>query len=59
MLDYDFSYLCVSQTPVLGDVRDVTLAQTTRNGVVALISYEHMVRPAEMLTQVKKILIYF
>ena len=35
--------LFVSQTPVLNDVRDITLAQTIRNGLVALISYEHMV----------------
>jgi len=34
-----------NQTPVLGDVRDITLAQTARNGVVALISYEHMAAP--------------
>jgi len=33
-----------NQTPILNNVRDITLAQTTRNGLVALISYEHMVR---------------
>jgi len=33
------------QTPVLNDVRDITLAQTIRNGLVALISYEHMAAP--------------
>jgi hypothetical protein len=30
-----------SQTPVLNDVRDITLA---RNGLLALISYENKVR---------------
>ena len=39
-----FLTFCDSQTPVLSDVRDITLAQTIRNGLVALISYEHMVR---------------
>ncbi|KAF8155867.1 hypothetical protein B0H34DRAFT_512681 [Crassisporium funariophilum] len=34
-----------SQTPVLNDVRDITLAQTARNGLVALISYEHKAPP--------------
>lgn len=37
--------LCFSMTPVLEVVRDITLAQTSRNGLVALISYEHKVRP--------------
>jgi len=30
-------------TPVLEDVRDITIAQTTRGGLVALVSYEHKV----------------
>ncbi|CAK5261896.1 unnamed protein product [Mycena citricolor] len=34
------------QTPVLNDVRDVTLARnTTRNGLVALVSYENKAPP--------------
>jgi len=33
-----------SQTPILSEVRDITLAQT-RNGLVGLISYEHMAAP--------------
>ena len=32
-----------SRTPVLHDVRDITVVQTARNGLVALISYEHQV----------------
>jgi len=32
-----------SMTPVLEDVRDITIAQTTRGGLVALVSYEHKV----------------
>jgi hypothetical protein len=32
-----------SQTPVLNDVRDITVVQTVRGGVVALISYENSV----------------
>jgi hypothetical protein len=32
-----------SQTPVLNDVRDVTLARNTRQGLVALVSYENKV----------------
>jgi hypothetical protein len=33
----------ISQTPVLNDVRDITLA---KNGSVALVSYENKVRHA-------------
>ncbi|KAJ6612693.1 hypothetical protein B0H10DRAFT_2278752 [Mycena sp. CBHHK59/15] len=33
------------QTPVLNDVRDVTLARNTRHGVVALVSYENKAPP--------------
>lgn len=32
-----------SQTPVLNDVRDITLAQDMRQGVIALVSYENKV----------------
>ncbi|KAF7318793.1 Catabolite degradation [Mycena chlorophos] len=32
------------QTPVLNDVRDVTLAKNTRQGLVALVSYENKAR---------------
>ncbi|KAF9482296.1 WD40 repeat-like protein [Pholiota conissans] len=32
-------------TPVLEDVRDITIAQTSRSGLVALISYEHKAPP--------------
>ncbi|KAK7047424.1 hypothetical protein VNI00_006655 [Paramarasmius palmivorus] len=32
-------------TPVLNDVRDITLAKNTRNGLVALVSYEHKAPP--------------
>lgn len=32
-----------SQTPVLNDVRDITLARNERNGLVALVSYENKV----------------
>lgn len=35
------SYL--SQTPILEDIRDVSIAQTMRNGLSALISYENKV----------------
>lgn len=35
--------LSTSQTPVLNDVRDVTLSQNARNGVIALVSYENKV----------------
>lgn len=44
---YDFPlifFFWVSQAPVLHDVRSITLGQTARNGLVALISYEHTVR---------------
>ncbi|KAH9478462.1 putative WD repeat-containing protein [Psilocybe cubensis] len=34
-----------NMTPVLEVVRDITLAQTSRNGLVALISYEHKAPP--------------
>ncbi|KAG5646394.1 hypothetical protein DXG03_003717 [Asterophora parasitica] len=34
-----------NQTPVLNDVRDITVASTTRNGVIALISYENKAPP--------------
>jgi len=33
-----------SQTPVLEDTRDVTIAQSAKLGVIVLISYEHKVR---------------
>ncbi|KAJ6595621.1 WD40 repeat-like protein [Mycena vulgaris] len=33
------------QTPVLNDVRDVTLARNTRHGLVALVSYENKAPP--------------
>ncbi|KAJ7742718.1 WD40 repeat-like protein [Mycena maculata] len=33
------------QTPVLNDVRDVTLARDTRQGLVALVSYENKAPP--------------
>ncbi|KAJ6495341.1 hypothetical protein C8R45DRAFT_986874 [Mycena sanguinolenta] len=33
------------QTPVLNDVRDVTLARNTRQGLVALVSYENKAPP--------------
>ncbi|KAF7325948.1 Catabolite degradation [Mycena kentingensis (nom. inval.)] len=33
------------QTPVLNDVRDVTLARNIRNGLVALVSYENKAPP--------------
>ncbi|KAJ6588705.1 hypothetical protein B0H19DRAFT_1367253 [Mycena capillaripes] len=33
------------QTPVLNDVRDITLARNTRQGLVALISYENKAPP--------------
>ncbi|KAF5368873.1 hypothetical protein D9758_002838 [Tetrapyrgos nigripes] len=32
-------------TPVLNEVRDITLARNTRNGIVALVSYEHKAPP--------------
>lgn len=39
------SLMASSQTPVLNDVRDVTLCQSPRNGgLVALVSYENKVR---------------
>ncbi|CAA7264399.1 unnamed protein product [Cyclocybe aegerita] len=34
-----------SLTPVLEDVRDITLAQSGRSGLVALVSYEHKAPP--------------
>ncbi|KAF9530279.1 hypothetical protein CPB83DRAFT_851296 [Crepidotus variabilis] len=34
-----------SQTPVLEDVKDITVAQTSKNGLVALVSYEHKAPP--------------
>ncbi|KAF8069027.1 hypothetical protein FPV67DRAFT_1607451 [Lyophyllum atratum] len=34
-----------NQTPVLNDVRDITVAQTPRSGVIALISYENKAPP--------------
>lgn len=34
---------CGSLTPVLEVVKDITIAQTTRSGLVALVSYEHNV----------------
>lgn len=33
----------ISQTPVLNDVRDITLAKDTKHGLVALVSYENKV----------------
>ncbi|KAJ7037958.1 hypothetical protein C8F04DRAFT_1090776 [Mycena alexandri] len=33
------------QTPVLNDIRDVTLARNTRHGLVALVSYENKAPP--------------
>ncbi|KAJ7640788.1 WD40 repeat-like protein [Mycena polygramma] len=33
------------QTPVLNDVRDITLARNTRQGLVALVSYENKAPP--------------
>ncbi|KAJ7485562.1 hypothetical protein FB451DRAFT_1230279 [Mycena latifolia] len=33
------------QTPVLNDVRDVTLARNTRQGLIALVSYENKAPP--------------
>ncbi|RDB27816.1 hypothetical protein Hypma_002286 [Hypsizygus marmoreus] len=34
-----------NQTPVLNDVRDITVTQTARSGVIALISYENKAPP--------------
>ncbi|KAF5379166.1 hypothetical protein D9615_006004 [Tricholomella constricta] len=34
-----------NQTPVLNDVRDITVARTVRSGVIALISYENKAPP--------------
>lgn len=34
----------ISATPVLNDVKNVTLARNTRNNLVALVSYENKVR---------------
>ncbi|KAF9269633.1 WD40 repeat-like protein [Marasmius fiardii PR-910] len=34
-----------STTPVLNEVKDITLARNTRNGVVALVSYENKAPP--------------
>ncbi|TFK38155.1 hypothetical protein BDQ12DRAFT_631389 [Crucibulum laeve] len=34
-----------NQTPVLNDVRDITLAQTARSGLIALVSYENKAPP--------------
>ncbi|PBK89839.1 WD40 repeat-like protein [Armillaria gallica] len=33
------------QTPVLNDVRDITLARNTKNGLIALVSYEYKAPP--------------
>ncbi|KAJ7204755.1 quinon protein alcohol dehydrogenase-like superfamily [Mycena pura] len=33
------------QTPVLNDVRDITLARNTKNGLMALVSYENKAPP--------------
>ena len=38
-----FTMSCGSLTPVLEVVKDVTIAQTSRSGLVALVSYEHNV----------------
>ncbi|KAJ7598791.1 quinon protein alcohol dehydrogenase-like superfamily [Mycena floridula] len=37
--------LIENQTPVLNDVRDVTLSQNSKNGIVALVSYENKAPP--------------
>jgi len=34
---------CGSLTPVLEEVRHITIGQTSRSGFVALVSYEHKV----------------
>lgn len=38
-----FTHGMTSQTPVLNDVRDITLAKDTKHGLVALVSYENKV----------------
>jgi len=40
-LKYVFTMNCRSLTPVLEVVKDITIAQTSRSGLVALVSYEH------------------
>lgn len=35
--------LFASQTPVLNDVRDITIGQTPRGGLIVLIGYENKV----------------
>lgn len=37
-----------SQTPVLEDVRDITVGQNSKNGLVVLVSYENKVRFATL-----------
>lgn len=44
ILDHGVSNTSISATPVLNDVKDITLARNTRNGLVALVSYEDKVR---------------
>lgn len=44
-----------SRTPVLHDVRDITVVQTARNGLVALISYEHQVLYVALLSNIHMI----
>lgn len=34
---------CHSQTPVINDIRDITVAQNFHNGTIALVSYENKV----------------
>ncbi|KIY47537.1 hypothetical protein FISHEDRAFT_66082 [Fistulina hepatica ATCC 64428] len=37
-----------NQTPVLNDVRDITLARNTQHGLLALVSYENKVCPSSL-----------
>ncbi|KAG6815849.1 hypothetical protein H0H87_010765 [Tephrocybe sp. NHM501043] len=39
------AYSLPSQTPVLNDVRDITVATSERSGIIALISYENKAPP--------------
>jgi hypothetical protein len=43
MLKWIFTMSGGSLTPVLEVVKDITIAQTSRSGLVALVSYEHNV----------------
>ena len=38
-----FHFLFTSQTPVLNDVRDITIGQTPAGGLIVLIGYENKV----------------